>query len=77
MTHVPYLAVLGAAGRDTSLASNSWHTVTDIITDALSNAAAKSNFVKQAFEGEYPKLVRHLHHLVANRRFACTVVLGG
>lgn len=58
VSHVAYLAVLGAEGRDTSIAAQSWRKVTDIVTTALSNAAAKSNFVKQALEGEYPKLVR-------------------
>jgi len=58
VSHVAYLAVLSAEGRDTSIAAMSWRKVTDIVTTALTNAAAKSNFVKQALEGEYPKLVR-------------------
>jgi len=58
VSHQSYLAVLGQAGWDTSLASHSWNKVTEIVTNAFSAAAAKSNFVKQAFEGEYPKLVR-------------------
>ena len=61
VSHQSYLAVLGQAGWDTSLASYSWNKVTEIVTNAFSAAAAKSNFVKQAFEGEYPKLVTPGH----------------
>jgi len=57
-THLPYIAALAQEGHDPSLVSQSWDKITKILRDVLVSAASKSNFIKQALEGEYPKLLR-------------------
>ena len=54
VTHQPFIASLS----NPNIVHTSWDKVCAIIKDCLSTAQAKSNFVKQTFEGEYPKLVK-------------------
>jgi len=54
LTHQPYLASLS----DTSIVLKCWTRVSKMIKESLEVAQAKSNFVKQACEGEYPKLIK-------------------
>lgn len=57
-THLPYISALALEGYDPNLVDASWSKITKILTDVLADSSAKSNFIKQAFEGEYPKLLR-------------------
>jgi len=57
-THLPYISALAQDGYDISLVAQSWTKLTKQIKEVLVSAAVKSNFIKQAFEGEYPKLLR-------------------
>ena len=54
VTHQPFISSL----PNPNIVHTSWTKVCTIIKDCLSTAQAKSNFVKQTFEGEYPKLVK-------------------
>ena len=54
VTHQPFIASL----PNPNIVHTSWAKVCTIIKECLSTAQAKSNFVKQTFEGEYPKLVK-------------------
>ncbi|XP_023320324.1 conserved oligomeric Golgi complex subunit 5-like [Eurytemora carolleeae] len=57
-THLPYISALAQEGHDPSIVDLSWSKVTKILRDVLVTSASKSNFIKQAFEGEYPKMLR-------------------
>ena len=54
VTHQPFITIL----QSPNIVLNSWVKICKIIKDCLFNAQTKSNFVKQTFEGEYPKLVK-------------------
>jgi len=54
LTHQPYLSILSTP----SLVLYSWSKLTTMVKDSLALAQAKSNFVRQACEGEYPKMVK-------------------
>ena len=54
VTHQPFISSL----PNPNIVHSSWDKVCSILKDCLSAAQAKSNFVKQTFEGEYPKLVK-------------------
>ncbi|CAL1534536.1 unnamed protein product [Lymnaea stagnalis] len=43
---------------EVNIIHNFWEDVTKMLTNELNNASENSNFLKQAFEGEYPKLLR-------------------
>jgi len=57
-THLPYISAIAQEGHDPCIVALSWTKITKILRDVLVNSAGKSNFIKQAFEGEYPKLLR-------------------
>ena len=57
-THLPYISALAQEGYDISIVAQSWSKLTKLLKDVLVSSAVKSNFIKQAFEGEYPKLLR-------------------
>lgn len=54
VTHQPFITSL----KSPNIVLNSWNKLCSILKDCLFSAQAKSNFVKQTFEGEYPKLVK-------------------
>jgi len=54
VTHQPYISTLSTP----SLVLHSWSKLTTMVKDSLAAAQAKSNFVRQACEGEYPKMVK-------------------
>ena len=54
ITHQPFIATLNSP----NFVMNSWNKICKILKECLFNAQSKSNFVKQTFEGEYPKLVK-------------------
>ena len=54
VTHQPFITTL----QSPNIVLNSWVKICKILKDCLFDAQAKSNFVKQTFEGEYPKLVK-------------------
>lgn len=56
VTHVCFMEELLKDGN-TCIASF-WNSVTSILTQEFSQSAQASTFLKQAFEGEYPKLLR-------------------
>ncbi|XP_068713905.1 conserved oligomeric Golgi complex subunit 5-like [Montipora foliosa] len=56
VTHVCFMEELVKDGNN-SIASF-WESVTSILTQEFAQAAQASTFLKQAFEGEYPKLLR-------------------
>jgi len=64
-THQPYIAALST----TSLVQYSWSKITAMMKDCLSSAQAKSNFVKQACEGEYPKMVKLYNELWVKMKY--------
>jgi len=53
-THQPFITAL----HSPNFVLNSWIKICKILKDTLFTAQEKSNFVKQTFEGEYPKLVK-------------------
>ena len=54
VTNQPFITIL----ESPNIVLNNWVKICKIMKDCLFNAQAKSNFVKQTFEGEYPKLVK-------------------
>ena len=54
VTHQPFITIL----QSPNIVLNSWVKICKIMKECLFNAQVKSNFVKQTFEGEYPKLVK-------------------
>lgn len=56
VTHVCFMEELVKDGNN-SIASF-WESVTSLLTQEFAQAAQASTFLKQAFEGEYPKLLR-------------------
>lgn len=60
VTHVCFLDEL-KKNQDNDIVQSFWVSMTEILTKQFSDAAKDSTFIKQAFEGEYPKLLR-LHN---------------
>ncbi|XP_022783449.1 conserved oligomeric Golgi complex subunit 5-like isoform X1 [Stylophora pistillata] len=56
VTHVCFVEELLKDGK--SCTTSFWNSVTLILTEEFAQAAQASTFLKQAFEGEYPKLLR-------------------
>ncbi|XP_014663844.1 PREDICTED: conserved oligomeric Golgi complex subunit 5-like [Priapulus caudatus] len=57
VTHVCFVDELLKDGSIT-IVQSFWEAVTQILTEEFSKAANDSSFIKQAFDGEYPKLLR-------------------
>ncbi|XP_075214517.1 conserved oligomeric Golgi complex subunit 5 four way stop isoform X2 [Lycorma delicatula] len=61
MSSVPVLSIGDAQPHDdnkSDIASVFWAQANELLTKQLSKAAESSSFIKQALEGEYPKLLR-------------------
>ncbi|KAK8780869.1 hypothetical protein V5799_017800 [Amblyomma americanum] len=56
VTHVVFLQELQKSGHGDILRSF-WLSLAEMLSDELAKAAAESTFLRQAFEGEYPKLL--------------------
>ena len=65
VTHTPFIATITSP----NFVLNSWGKICKILKDCLFNAQAKSNFVKQTFEGEYPKLVKLYEELWSKLKY--------
>lgn len=72
ITHVCFMdEVLKDAKKSAVLSF--WESLTKILQEEFSGAARRSPFLKQAFEGEYPKLLRLYNELWARlQQFAAT-----
>ncbi|XP_074644447.1 conserved oligomeric Golgi complex subunit 5-like [Tubulanus polymorphus] len=57
VTHVCFIEEL-SKDKPVNILHEFWHDVTDMLTNEFAEAADESTFIKQAFEGEYPKLLR-------------------
>eukprot|EP00112_Aurelia_sp_Birch-Aquarium-sp1_P024876 Seg803.12 transcript_id=Seg803.12/GoldUCD/mRNA.D3Y31 product="Conserved oligomeric Golgi complex subunit 5" protein_id=Seg803.12/GoldUCD/D3Y31 len=57
VSHVYFLENFSEDGRSIIL-NNFWKMAMETLADGISKAAQESTFIKQAFEGEYPKLLR-------------------
>jgi hypothetical protein len=66
LTHQPYIASL----PEPSLVQAAWTRLAATIQARLADAVAKSNFVKQTLEAEYPKLVRLYSEAWAKLRYS-------
>ncbi|ELT89629.1 hypothetical protein CAPTEDRAFT_226404 [Capitella teleta] len=59
VTHVCFIEHLAKAKDcDVNLLQDFWRDVTSMLSTEFSTAAGENTFLKQAFEGEYPKLLR-------------------
>ncbi|KAL1482905.1 hypothetical protein MTO96_033491 [Rhipicephalus appendiculatus] len=56
VTHVVFLQELQKSGHGDILRTF-WLSLAEMLSDELAKAAAESTFLRQAFEGEYPKLL--------------------
>jgi len=65
MTHQPYISSLSTP----SLVLQSWSKITTMVKESLAAAQAKSNFVRQACEGEYPKMVKLYNELWVKMKY--------
>jgi hypothetical protein len=65
MTHQPYISSLSTP----SLVLHSWSKITAMVKESFATAQAKSNFVRQACEGEYPKMVKLYNELWAKMKY--------
>ena len=66
VSHQPFIATLQS---QPNIVLHSWNKVCKILKECLFNAQAKSNFVKQTFEGEYPKLVKLYEELWSKLKY--------
>ncbi|XP_078536437.1 conserved oligomeric Golgi complex subunit 5 [Lissotriton helveticus] len=57
VTHVCFIDEIAKEGQSDIL-SGFWNAVTEILSSHFQKATQASTFLKQAFEGEYPKLLR-------------------
>lgn len=62
VTHVCFMEEVLKDTKKSSLLSF-WESLTKVLREEFSGAAQKSPFLKQAFEGEYPKLLRLYNEL--------------
>jgi len=65
MTHQPYISSLSTP----SLVQHSWTKITAMVKESFATAQAKSNFVRQACEGEYPKMVKLYNELWVKMKY--------
>ena len=65
MTHQPYITSLSTP----SLVQHSWNKITAMVKESFATAQAKSNFVRQACEGEYPKMVKLYNELWVKMKY--------
>jgi len=65
LTHQPYISALSTP----SLVLHSWSKLTAMVKESLGAAQAKSNFVRQACEGEYPKMVKLYNELWVKMKY--------
>ncbi|CAH1787402.1 unnamed protein product, partial [Owenia fusiformis] len=62
VTHVCFIQELHKSGEK-NIMMKFWDAMAEILTDQFNTAANSSTFIKQAFEGEYPKLLRLYNEL--------------
>ncbi|CAI9719984.1 conserved oligomeric Golgi complex subunit 5 [Octopus vulgaris] len=59
VTHICFIEELSKTSDEPiNIMQDFWESVTSILTDEFKAAARDTSFLKQAFEGEYPKLLR-------------------
>ncbi|KAK2155274.1 hypothetical protein LSH36_244g03005 [Paralvinella palmiformis] len=64
VTHVCFMELLAKAKEgDVNILRTFWQDITDMISDQFLQASEGNTFLKQAFEGEYPKLLRLFNDL--------------
>lgn len=65
VTHTRFIEELGKDGKNTQLARLFWQSMSCCLDEELKSATKQSIFIQQAFEGEYPKLMRLYNNLWA------------
>lgn len=77
VTHVCFMEELKQKEGSTHIMADFWLDITQLLKGKFSSAANSSSFLKQAFEGEYPKLLRLYNDLWKRlQQFSLTVETG-
>ncbi|XP_039251154.2 conserved oligomeric Golgi complex subunit 5-like [Styela clava] len=63
VTHHRFIDELSKEGKSTQFARLFWQNMSRCIDEELKHAVKSSSFIQQAFEGEYPKLMRLYNNL--------------
>lgn len=63
VTHQAFIDELGKSGKSTQFSRIFWQNISQVLEDELKKSAKSSSFIQQAFEGEYPKLIRIYNNL--------------
>lgn len=63
VSHQAFIDELGKSGKGTQFSKIFWQKISHVFEDELKKAAKSSSFIQQAFEGEYPKLIRIYNNL--------------